>query len=237
LRRRRLEEITRRNRVMKPQLKNYSHIIWDWNGTLLDDAWLCVDIMNTLLRRRNKPQITPTQYEEIFDFPVKEYYRKVGFDFSYEPFETLATEYIVEYDKRQLECTLRNQAREILQFCREYGMTQSILSACHQERLENIVNDFEIRPFFIKLIGLSNYYATCKKTNGKKLLADLHLRAEEVLLIGDTTHDFDVAKALGTDCVLIHGGHHSREKLDSTGSLVKNSLGELLEEDRQKSEN
>jgi phosphoglycolate phosphatase len=52
---------------MKHQLKDYAHIIWDWNGTLFDDAWLCVDIMNILLQRRNKPLITYPQYLEIFD--------------------------------------------------------------------------------------------------------------------------------------------------------------------------
>lgn len=212
---------------MKPQLKNYTHIIWDWNGTLLDDAWLCVDIMNTLLRKRNKPQITHAQYLEIFDFPVKEYYQRVGLDFSCEPFETLATEYILEYDKRQLECTLRGHAKEVLQFCHTCGITQSILSACHQERLENIVDNFAIRPFFAKLVGLSDYYASCKIATGKKLIKELNLCPEEVLLIGDTTHDFDVANALGIACVLVHGGHHSKEKLESTGAVIKNSLEEL----------
>jgi len=35
----------------------------------------------------------------------------------------------------------------------------------------------------------------------------------DALLIGDTVHDYEVAKALGVDCVLIPNGHQSREKL------------------------
>lgn len=208
-------------------MKTYTHIIWDWNGTLFDDAWLCVEIMNALLQKRSKPQITYPQYLNIFDFPVKDYYRRAGFDFAEESFEILAAEYIHEYDTRQIECTLQPHAQEVLQAYHDRGITQSILSACHQDRLDQIVRYFAIRPFFYELVGLSDYYAACKISNGKKLLDGLGLPATEVLLVGDTTHDFDVAKELGIDCVLIAGGHHSREKLDSTGAVIKNSLREV----------
>ena len=36
-------------------LKKYTNIIWDWNGTLLDDAWLCVDVMNGMLKEHGLP--------------------------------------------------------------------------------------------------------------------------------------------------------------------------------------
>ena len=68
-------------------MKKYRYIFWDWNGTLLDDVWLCVDIINYMLIKRGKSEITQSQYREIFDFSVKGYYKKAGFDFKTEPFE------------------------------------------------------------------------------------------------------------------------------------------------------
>ena len=68
-------------------LSKYSHIIWDWNGTLLNDAWLCVEVMNGMLAKRNLPIRTLNQYMDIFDFPVKDYYVKLGYNFEKEPFE------------------------------------------------------------------------------------------------------------------------------------------------------
>ena len=38
------------------KLTAYAHVIWDWNGTLLDDAWLCVDVMNGVLRAHDLPK-------------------------------------------------------------------------------------------------------------------------------------------------------------------------------------
>ena len=73
---------------MKLDLTRYSHILWDWNGTLLDDAWLCVDVMNSMLTERKLQPLTLQRYRDIFSFPVKDYYLLLGFDFEKEPFET-----------------------------------------------------------------------------------------------------------------------------------------------------
>ncbi|HIE27896.1 TPA: hypothetical protein EYP66_11475 [Candidatus Poribacteria bacterium] len=89
-------------------MTEYRHIIWDWNGTLFDDAWLCVEIVNGLLRNRNKPCISHKQYQEAFDFPI-------------ESFESVATEFIVEYDKRRFECKLQDNAITVLEACAATG--------------------------------------------------------------------------------------------------------------------
>ena len=57
----------------------YKHIIWDWNGTLLDDRWLCVEGINQALVKRDLPPISEDRYRKIFTFPVKEYYKKLGY--------------------------------------------------------------------------------------------------------------------------------------------------------------
>ena len=51
-------------------LHNYKHIVWDWNGTLLDDAWLCVEVLNQMLSQRGRAAITLEFYRQHFKFPV-----------------------------------------------------------------------------------------------------------------------------------------------------------------------
>jgi phosphoglycolate phosphatase len=52
----------------------YQNIIWDWNGTLLDDVMLAINVVNEILRDHDKQALTHERYLEIFDFPVKHYY-------------------------------------------------------------------------------------------------------------------------------------------------------------------
>ena len=75
----------------------YKQIIWDWNGTLIDDTWMCVEVINELLSKYNKPILTVETYHKVFDFPVKDYYRRIGFDFNETPFEVVGTEFMNRY--------------------------------------------------------------------------------------------------------------------------------------------
>jgi phosphoglycolate phosphatase len=207
------------------------HIIWDWNGTLFDDAWLCVAIMNGLLANRSLPQIDEERYQNAFTFPVETYYRSVGFDFTQEPFERLTKEFMEQYDQRHSECTLQPEVRTVLATLSTRGYTHSILSATEQARLENMVRLTDLREQFAKLAGPNDCYARGKTDQGRQLLSSLGCEPSEVVVIGDTFHDYEVALALGMGCMLIPSGHCSRERLASCGAKVFDKLSDLLAPD------
>jgi phosphoglycolate phosphatase len=75
-------------------LKQLKSIIWDWNGTLLNDLDFCISTINILLKKRELPLLNHYSYKEVFSFPVKDYYQAVGFDFSKEDFAIPAQEFI-----------------------------------------------------------------------------------------------------------------------------------------------
>lgn len=210
-------------------LQQYRHIIWDWNGTLLDDAWLSVEIINTLLSKRGLPVTDHQRYLREFDFPVRDYYQRMGFDFARQPYEELATEFIDLYDRRRGECRLQPHALEAVTSYAAAGLEQTILSASEQTRLEQMVAQFPaLDGCFSRLIGVSDYYAVSKLAHGTRLIAALAHAPDEVVLIGDTTHDFEVAHAMGIACILVPSGHHPREKLARCRTRIVDSLAELL---------
>ncbi len=206
----------------------YKHIIWDWNGTLLDDTWLCLDIMNKQLANINKPTITLNEYQRLFNFPVITFYEKIGFDFSVESYEEVAQNFIIEYTNRRFECSLQFGIPAILKKLSSFGCEQSILSAYAENVLVEIVNHYNLTEFFSHIVGLSNHYASGKIDEGKILMQKLDVSPEDVVLIGDTTHDYEVAKALGIDSILISNGHHSARKLRDCDVPVVPSFSEAM---------
>lgn len=207
----------------------YRHIVWDWNGTLLDDLDYCIAVMNGLLARRNLPLLDRARYHELFDFPVRDYYDRLGFDAGRDSFEQLSVEFISAYDAHRWDCRLHPAAPEILAAVTRAGATQSILSAYRQETLHEIVAHFGLLPHFIRLTGLDNIYAHGKAELGRAWLAELALPPAEVLLVGDTLHDLDVARQLGIDCVLVAAGHHPAARLRARHDRVVDDLTALLE--------
>jgi phosphoglycolate phosphatase len=203
-------------------------IIWDWNGTLLNDIELCVQTMNEMLQKRNLQQLSLAKYKDVFSFPVKDYYQKIGFDFVSEPFEIPAREFIDLYNDRVSGCQLHNHAVTVLKYFQSKGIRQFVLSAMKQETLEQCLEQHHINIFFELVSGLDNHYASSKLENGLQLISQLNLNANELVLIGDTVHDFEVACKLCCRCVLIANGHQSRQILESTGSLVIDELSQLI---------
>lgn len=206
----------------------YEYIVWDWNGTLLDDAWMCCRILNEMRASRGMSPVTVQQYRESFDFPVIEYYRKIGFDFSKEDWETMAKEFADIYELVRDECSLRDDARETIARVAWLGYKQAILSAYRQHLLEEVVESFGLRPQFTRLVGVDNHYAAGKGDKAKHLLELLGGNASELLFVGDTTHDYEVATSIGADCVLVDGGHQDRRRLEKCRCAVVDSLTELV---------
>lgn len=208
----------------------YKHAIWDWNGTLLDDTGLCVEVLNGLLARRGRSPISDEAYRENFGFPVIHFYDFLGFDTDVDSFEKVSHEFIGDYEARWLEeCILHPGACDVLVAMSEAGVSHSVLSAAKQEALELGIGHYGIRDHFMGLCGADNIYAESKVDRGKRWIEKLHLDSSEVVMIGDTLHDFEVAEAIGTDCILMAHGHHTPERLAKTGKQVARSLKELFE--------
>jgi phosphoglycolate phosphatase len=206
---------------------NYKHIIWDWNGTLIDDAWLCHKIINELLQRRKIPAIDILQYQNVFDFPVINFYRKIGFDFAKEPFQVPAAEYIDAYNERRFICSLHKGAQDALLRFKNAGISQSILSASKKSSLQEALEYYSLQTYFSNVCGLDDHYANGKLEIARELLERIDAKTCDIVIIGDTTHDYEVARSLGIDCILISSGHHSRRKLDQCKSPVLDSLSEI----------
>ncbi len=206
----------------------WKHIIWDWNGTLFNDSWLTLACINALLEKRGRSPLTPERYERIFTFPVINYYKTLGFDFDRESWEEVAAEFIDLYEKRRCECALQPDAVAALKESGKRGLSQSLLSAYKERTLREIVAFFHLEGFFLQVKGLNDHYARSKVESGKQLMAQLPCEPAEVVLVGDTVHDYDVAQAIGAACVLIPCGHQSREKLARCKAPLVDSLKEFL---------
>ncbi|HOJ32416.1 MAG TPA: HAD hydrolase-like protein [Candidatus Hydrogenedentes bacterium] len=203
-------------------------LIWDWNGTLLDDVNLCVRAVNALCQKRNLPEIGLKEYQEKFTFPVIDYYRAVGFDFVKEPFEIPALEWITFYSNRvKHEAFLYPDALNVLRWAKENGLKQIILSAHQKEMLLVLLEHFGITPFFDSIWALETYEAKGKTHLAHEMFNHYEFTPDSVVLIGDTLHDHEVAQELQIPCLLVAQGHQSRERLLQARVPVLDSLKDV----------
>tara|TARA_Y100001935_G_scaffold164395_1_gene135201 strand:+ start:4592 stop:5227 length:636 start_codon:yes stop_codon:yes gene_type:complete len=208
---------------------NKKHIVFDWNGTLIDDAWIFVDILNVLLKKRNLNQVDLIEYQEMFRFPLSQFYQNLGFDVSSDAFNILKEDFVVEYNKRQFLAHLYPDTVNTLNEIKSHNIQLSILSASNQKILRSLTNFYSINHFFLHILGVNNYEAVGKENLGFKLLNNLSESQCEIAMVGDTDLDYKISQKLGIDCILISRGHQTHKRLSALGCPVVHSLTDLLE--------
>jgi phosphoglycolate phosphatase len=204
-------------------------IIWDWNGTLLDDVNYCVECINNLLDKRKLPEVTATLYREIFTFPIIDYYRAVGFDLDQEGFEKPAMEFIGLYYKNFYQTKLFPCVKEVLEEFQKRGLKQVVLSAMEHDSLVKTLGEKGILKYFDEVTGVGDHYGSSKEETGKRLLKNLQIQPEDAVIIGDTLHDKQVADTLNIDLILVSTGHNSEQRLKAAHPVVVDKLDKVPE--------
>ncbi len=208
-------------------INNYKHVIWDWNGTLLNDVDFCCRIINRILVENNLPVLSLKKYREIFTFPVQNYYQAAGLDFTKTSFEIMGKDFIDEYESKKLSCSLFDNAIDVLSGIQKQGIGQSVLSAYLHDNLVSILEHYKLTKYFDNIIGLDNIYAGSKTHLGLSLVEKLNIPKDQILFIGDTLHDAEVAEAMGVKSILIANGHQEKNKLLINNNFVLENLSQL----------
>jgi phosphoglycolate phosphatase len=209
-------------------MNRYDYVIWDWNGTLIDDTWLCTEIMDKELKTIGKNGLTIAKYRREFKFPIKEFYETLGFDFRESPYETFAQKFIDQYEARRFECDLHFGISVLLKKMQTYGIEHSLLSAYSEKSLKEALVHYDIIKYFQQIKGLDNHYAGGKIDEGLSLIKTLDVDKSKVVLLGDTVHDKEVADIMGIDTILIKNGHQTEMKLNKMGCPVVSSISEAM---------
>ena len=207
----------------------YTHIIWDFNGTIYDDVDACIKSANRLLGAYCLPLVTSVEsYRNLFGFPIQDYYERMGFDFNKTPFSVLAPEWMDYYFEYSEGCVAYPDIPEVLDALHKKGMEQWILSASEVNMLRGQLEKLGLLSRFDGILGLDNIHAKSKKDIGVAWKnANPNIRA---LMIGDTDHDAEVAAAMGVDCVLVASGHQNRNKLETCNCIaVVDTVKDVLE--------
>ncbi len=202
------------------ELSQYRHIIWDMNGTLIDDADLCVRAVNPLLIEKGLKPIDLTIYRHCFRFPVADYYSDLGFNVTSEEFDALSHRFHDHYHAILSEAQLFEGTGDLLVKLKQDGKTLSILTAAWHGDMEQVVRHYGIAQHFNHMYGLQHRLADSKIQRGRELLDAAGIRPEESVLLGDTLHDLEVGEALGIKTILLTEGHMSEERLRASKALV-----------------
>ena len=210
---------------------DYFHVVFDWNGTVIDDVGLALTSLNAIRIPLGLADVTLEDYRHHFRFPIHDFYADLGFDFARCNFSALVTEYLAQFDARVGDCELCPGVLSLVTALHAQGTRISILSASHQDTLHQTAQRNGIGTYIDHLFGLENCDATGKLDRARELDQQLErMPADRVLMIGDTDHDAQVARDRGWDFLAVATGHQSADRLLALGVPVSQTLAHCLPE-------
>ena len=205
-------------------------VIWDWNGTLLDDTQAALDTLNAMLAKRGGRQIAMDFYRDHFAFPVKPFYEAIGVRLGNEDWDALAREYHDIYAEQPKD--LNAETFAALEYAKGRGARQAIVSALRQDLLSAITEELGVARYMDFVYGVDNLDGRSKIERAHELVAAMDVAPQDAVLIGDSLHDKEVADAIGVRCVLCAQGSHAAWRLrevattgDTLMEAVRMALG------------
>ena len=199
-------------------------VLWDFNGTIVDDVSLNVWVMNRMLERRQLPLIpTIEAYREIFCFPVIEYYKRAGFDFQKEDFSKVALEYMDLYRKKVLTVPFIPKRKGCFPILKHLVTARSSSPLLKKAVYLLSFPTISFRPFFDAVFAKDD----CLGEGKGDATALFEEKKGRRFLIGDTLLDAETAVLLDATPLLVASGHQSRRVLEQSGALVFNDLEEI----------
>jgi phosphoglycolate phosphatase-like HAD superfamily hydrolase len=207
-----------------------SHVVWDWNGTLLNDNDAVLAAVNAVCVDFGRASLTWAEWQAVYARPMRVSYQQIlqGI-LDDEEWARVDKLYHERYDAILHTCGLAAGVETELRRWADSGRTQSLLSMWFHARLVPTIEQFGLTGYFSRIDGLAGDIGGGSKTDSLlQHLEALALDPSDVVLIGDVVDDAVAAQAAGTDCILVATGAMTRTALETTGAPVTNSIQEAL---------
>ncbi|MBX4191563.1 MAG: HAD family hydrolase [Candidatus Doudnabacteria bacterium] len=211
-------------------------VAFDWNGTILSDTNPVLRAENAVRDEFGLKDTNLKEFQDQYDIPIKKYWLAAGFDeaqFDRES-DRIQKIFLDHYEPLEKICRTRSGVREIFEWLRSNAITICIFSNHPEGHIVKQSERLNLRDYLHTILGrdTSNSHMH-KRSKGDKLhkfVTEQKLQPQEVLTVGDTTEEIDIAKTYGYTSVAITAGYQSVKRLKSAKpDFIINNLINLKE--------
>lgn len=195
-------------------------IVFDWNGTLLSDtraAWMAG---NQCLKLYDAKPLSLPEYRAYFTFPIIHFYHKCGISTDQVLAKQEAANLVFQqaYDKYVQHARTRRGARKLLQWLDGQDVTCIILSNAQTGNIKAHLERLALGHHFADICGhdcdgTTVLHKTTKHERLETYMRDHRHKAQDTIIIGDSTEEPALGKAMGLTSIGITDGCISHSRL------------------------
>lgn len=191
----------------------------DWNGTLFADMKATYEADNAVLKALGEKGVSYRDFLKHFDIPLKKYYMGLGLsekkiDDNAELIQKTFHDY---YEPRIQKVRTRANTRKILTHLKEQKIPAIIVSNHIKQKIIEQTDRLKITNYFDEILAndmnFSVMYKRAKQQRLAEYIEQKGFEKEEVLLVGDSIEEIQIAREIGALSVAITDGNCDTPRL------------------------
>ena len=188
--------------------RNFDLIAFDWDGTLFDSTGIIVRCIQSAVRDVGGTVPTDEAASYVIGLGLMQALAHAAPDVPVEKYPALGERYRHHYGLHADDLSLFNGVLPMLEALRASGALLAVATGKSRRGLDDVLQRVELK-------GMFDGSRTADETSGKpaprmlhELMAQFGVAPERVLMIGDTTHDLQMALNAGCPSVGVSYGAH-----------------------------
>ena len=193
--------------------KRFELLIFDWDGTLMDSTGVIVNSILAASRDMGLPEPTRDEASHIIGLGLRQALEALFPALPEADHPTLADHYRRHYLSQDAEIPLFEGARELIAEMHARGHTLAVATGKARRGLVRAFAHSGLEPFFHASRTADETHSKPHPAMIEELLDQLMVEPDRALMIGDTTHDLEMARNAGIASLGVSYGAHPAEKL------------------------
>ncbi len=200
--------------------KRYDLIVFDWDGTVMDSTAVIASSIQAACRDLDLPVPSDEAARHVIGMGLLEALRHAVPDAPESMYEPLVARYRHYFLAQDESILLFADARETIVELHAAGYWLAVATGKNRNGLNRALQSSGLTDYFHATRTADQTFSKPHPAMLLEIMDELGLEPERVLMVGDTTHDLQMAINAGVDAVGVTHGAHPVEQLRALQPLA-----------------
>lgn len=201
--------------------KNFDLLVFDWDGTLLDSTGAIVDAVQAACRDLGQPEPSDEHARQVIGLGLAEALRHSVPDLRDDLFPQMVERYKYHYLSLDRELRLFDGVGELIAQLHASGFLLAVATGKSRRGLDRSAAQSGLSAYFSASRCADECFSKPHPQMLDELMAEFAVPPERTLMVGDTTHDLQMAINAGVAGLAVDYGAHSATALDALNPLAR----------------
>lgn len=200
--------------------RQFDLVVFDWDGTLMDSAGAIVRAIMAACVDLGVAPPPEERARHVIGLGLHDALRQAVPDLAVEDYPQMADRYRHHYLSSDHELELFGGAREMVEWLATQGVFLGVATGKSRRGLGRALGYTGLGPMFHATRCADECFSKPHPAMLHELMEELGVQAERAVMIGDTTHDLQMARNAGVAGVAVSFGAHPRDVLEAEKPLA-----------------